>query len=597
MKKKSPEDGNGPKKAKPTKKATASESSATEAPSGKNPLPPFPTKVQVTTKPVLVAPKRTGITQITIENFKGLADKVEIPIRPITLLFGANSAGKSTILQALLYLSELLEGRNADADRLAPSGDSLDLGGFQEFVHKRDVNRKVRIGVTLRLDDDGLPESRQIFNPSVPEYSLTSPEADHVRDATVTVEVAWSNHHQKPFITSYEVALDGIPFAAIHSQPGFEAHLDFINPDHPVFHQDPDGGQADEATDLFGALQSIYLDHNGADNAADCGPDMRERQRLSVGKNVIPDFILGLPDAWTYQPQGEEEAWAASWLVALLSRTVVGAGKRLIEELRGIRYIGPIRRIPERNFQPVRSPAPDRWADGSGAWDLICKSDSDHRWLDPGAIRALGLGLALEQYRFFEVPVQSCMGVLIDVVRAPPDDSNHEADPEQGIVPSEIKKFRERSRLQLVSEITGLELQPGDVGIGVSQVLPVALGAMAPGGRILAVEQPELHIHPAIQCNLADLLAHQVTKDDNRTMLLETHSEHLILRMLRRIREHTEDELPPDAPLLTPEHLSVLWVEQDNGVVSIKSMPVNAQGDFDEQWPKGFFEERFDEYE
>ena len=65
--------------------------------------------------------------------------------------------------------------------------------------------------------------------------------------------------------------------------------------------------------------------------------------------------------------------------------------------------------------------------------------------------------------------------------------------------------------------------------------------------------------------------------------------------MLRRIRENTEGELPPDAPPLVPGHLSVLWVEQDKGVVSIKPIPVNSQGDFDEQWPKGFFEERANE--
>lgn len=67
------------------------------------------------------------ITKITIENFKGIGERVEIPLRPITLLFGANSAGKSTILQALLYLRELLERQNTDADRLMASGASIDL--------------------------------------------------------------------------------------------------------------------------------------------------------------------------------------------------------------------------------------------------------------------------------------------------------------------------------------------------------------------------------------------------------------------------------------------------------------------------------------
>ena len=51
-----------------------------------------------------------AITSITIENFKGIGDAVTIPIRPITLLFGKNSSGKSTVLQALRYLREIYEG-------------------------------------------------------------------------------------------------------------------------------------------------------------------------------------------------------------------------------------------------------------------------------------------------------------------------------------------------------------------------------------------------------------------------------------------------------------------------------------------------------
>ena len=142
--------------------------------------------------------------------------------------------------------------------------------------------------------------------------------------------------------------------------------------------------------------------------------------------------------------------------------------------------------------------------------------------------------------------------------------------------------------------------QPGVVGVGVSQGLPVAIGAMSPGYSILAVEQPELHIHPAIQCNLGDLLASQVVGNQDRTLLLETHSEHLLLRLLRRIRENSEDGgAATSLPMrhMGPGLISVLWVEQNDGVVSIRHIPVNAQGDFDEQWPKGFFEERFDEYE
>lgn len=116
------------------------------------------------------------ITKITIENFKGIAGRVEIPIRSITLLFGGNSAGKSTILQALLYLRELMEGRNPDADQLLAGGNGLDLGGFQEFVHGRKTENKICIGIELRLDGDGLPQ----FLPARAEELGVSPPAQEL---------------------------------------------------------------------------------------------------------------------------------------------------------------------------------------------------------------------------------------------------------------------------------------------------------------------------------------------------------------------------------------------------------------------------------
>jgi AAA15 family ATPase/GTPase len=54
------------------------------------------------------------LSRIEIENFKGIGTAQVIDLKPITLLFGPNSAGKSTILQSLHYLREILERRNAD---------------------------------------------------------------------------------------------------------------------------------------------------------------------------------------------------------------------------------------------------------------------------------------------------------------------------------------------------------------------------------------------------------------------------------------------------------------------------------------------------
>jgi hypothetical protein len=83
------------------------------------------------------------LTSLEIENFKSIAARQRIDFASLTLLFGANSAGKSTILQALLYLHELLERGSADIDRTELGGNILELGGFARLVHKHDAQRTI----------------------------------------------------------------------------------------------------------------------------------------------------------------------------------------------------------------------------------------------------------------------------------------------------------------------------------------------------------------------------------------------------------------------------------------------------------------------
>src|SRR5690242_7737780 len=93
------------------------------------------------------------LTEISLENFKGISTKQSVSLRPITLLFGPNSAGKSTMLQALHYLREILERQNIDPD-LTIAGGLIDLGGFATLVHNHELDRPVRISVTLDLSDE-----------------------------------------------------------------------------------------------------------------------------------------------------------------------------------------------------------------------------------------------------------------------------------------------------------------------------------------------------------------------------------------------------------------------------------------------------------
>jgi len=95
------------------------------------------------------------ITDLWIENFKGIGKRQHIPLRPITLLFGANSAGKSTVLHALLYLREILVNHEFEPKLPLDGDNTVSLGPFNEFLHDdiefRDLPQKHKLTIGLRF--------------------------------------------------------------------------------------------------------------------------------------------------------------------------------------------------------------------------------------------------------------------------------------------------------------------------------------------------------------------------------------------------------------------------------------------------------------
>ena len=92
-----------------------------------------------------------AIISITIENFKCIGDAVTIPIRPITLLFGKNSSGKSTVLHALRYWFAIRDGAFELIQRSTiemSGGYTIDLKNFPSLVHRHELDRKIRIRIT-----------------------------------------------------------------------------------------------------------------------------------------------------------------------------------------------------------------------------------------------------------------------------------------------------------------------------------------------------------------------------------------------------------------------------------------------------------------
>ncbi|MBS9389342.1 MAG: AAA family ATPase [Dolichospermum sp. WA123] len=134
-----------------------------------------------------------------------------------------------------------------------------------------------------------------------------------------------------------------------------------------------------------------------------------------------------------------------------------------------------------------------------------------------------------------------------------------------------------------------------DVGIGISQVIPVLVSCYGLSDALIAIEQPEIHLHPKLQAELGDVLIESALGENKNTLIVETHSENLLLRIMRRMRETFNGELPNGTPPVTPENISLLYVEPLGEQTVVREIPLNECGELLELWPEGFFEERLKE--
>ena len=110
----------------------------------------------------------------------------------------------------------------------------------------------------------------------------------------------------------------------------------------------------------------------------------------------------------------------------------------------------------------------------------------------------------------------------------------------------------------------------------------------------MAIEQPELHIHPKLQVGLGDLFIQESTSKSN-CFIIETHSEHLMLRIMKRIRQTSGNELPPHAPSLNPDQVAIYHIRSAEEGTIFKEIVIDKDGDFLTRWPGGFFAERSEE--
>jgi len=334
---------------------------------------------------------------------------------------------------------------------------------------------------------------------------------------------------------------------------------------------------------------------------------------------------------------------ARMFLPGTLRDLVAGVAATVEDELRRLRYLGPLRSYPPRHLAFAQHFDPNWFAGGGYAWDVV-RSRADIRqrvndWLGDAKRLKTPYELVVRELLTAEAVAAglppmvhtALHDVIADFLEGLHEDRpdltgfveelrerlainlGMDIDPsEEGItiedsvsVATDSEALAERwvrrlvetrnetlQDLVLIDKRSGTPVSHRDVGIGVSQVLPVLVSAYASRGLLVAIEQPEIHLHPALQAELGDVFLESALGEQGNRFLIETHSEHLILRILRRIRETTDGELPSGCAPVRPDDVSVLYMQAGREGAEAVHIPVTEEGEFERPWPEGFFAER-----
>lgn len=428
------------------------------------------------------------LTSFRLKNFKAFQDTANpglesIELKPITLLSGINSAGKSSLIQALLLLKQTLESRSSDA--LNANGPLLSLGDLSGVLFRGAQSEQVSedsVDLTYQLTFSYSKEENtkllDSLKASFPSLSIDTDNDSLQYGLVITFVKGTFGYLNRAVVrvNDLQIAIR----AAQHSILGLE-----IRPD-----------------DREDAAYHVQLIQEKTDSAL---------KGLAFERLKIDNFSNFLPDSFIIQPgqQTDPVRDLPSAFVRFLRGLFSNIRRDLSER---VCYLSSFREPPQTSYRNIPTS------------DII---------LNP-----FGDNFPLVLWRFRDTPVRF---VHPDVPSSPPLPFGELSllDMVDWILDG-VLQLKQRVHVQPIGkredilEVTVDTLGPkpipvtlADVGLGYNQIMPVVVqGLLTPPGGLVIFEQPEIHLHPQVQARLVDFFVGLARA--GRKVLVETHSSHII---------------------------------------------------------------------
>jgi len=563
-------------------------------------------------------PRLTRLSGLELRNFKSVVSS-DIPIGPLTVVAGSNSSGKSSLLQSVLALTQV--ARRRIVGRRFPLNDDLaQLGTFASLRHQ-DASPIAPVSIGAQFSSD----ERDVRLNSLMRTRVGGAARHAHQGKEYPVDVRWSLEMDSAVegqigsadISAIEVSLEGesLDFSCriertslmsqIRSQRdeidgalAFSGIIRSGRSETPVLDALISSGQA---ISFFGQppaapirVHDWFLAIEEGDDIHDPvgeGPDPERERAIQQAAWAIREDIAATPEftaLYLSLDDTAKETLETEVLQAFendQSRFRFGDGS--IERLEGrgaswlggaqracarylasqVRYVGPLRHAPHQPFSTAPDPdAGDVGVTGQYVASVLQANQSVIRQF-PVPPQDQSAGMQTEELTLGDAVVRwlSFFGLADSLV------------------------VREDTPLVLGIDVIPPGLKDpvplGAVGVGVSQVLPVVVQCLVAGpGALVLLEQPELHLHPGAQQLLADFLLACMSWGQN--ILVESHSEYLVLRLRRRIAEDLSDSLLSQVVLL--------FAERESDRTNYRRVELTPTGGVVD-WPDGFFDQGPDE--
>ncbi|MDO9326433.1 MAG: AAA family ATPase [Methanoregula sp.] len=439
------------------------------------------------------------LKKITLENFKAFK-KVEIEVKPITILIGPNNGGKTSILQSIGLLKQTV---TSNSENIIKFRGDIDLGNFQNILSQHSDSDEIRFNI--EFDDDSSFDFNIISNKNgvqVKNFACDNGEFSYsIKNITLQSENAKDMDKYNYEDIEFDISKKSSLFEVLNFKDQSQDQMNFdvftqnlkklLKKSHPkIFRENfifGFGIDLSANSEFSSFIKSTYQLLEQSESKVDVGT--RDGNEKIIFKQKRAYFLI-------------------NFLLNMQFETL-NYNKRLKKKFERISYLGPIR-YPPRRFYDI------------GKFKN-CGYYGEHY-----------ASVLADNERIFKSTKKVLLdwNVLKDLV------INRDID----------KKIIE---LKVKTDITENEVNISDVGFGTSQILPIIVESLlSPPDSLILIEQPETHLHPKIQQDFTEFI---VKLSKKKNFLIETHSSYIIERLRTLIMKNR----------ISPDNVKIYYVEQN----------------------------------